>query len=79
MARQLTPITPIPPQLSLPLLEQARVPFCVQPEPPPLPPEDVWTSLSLTARAQVRHTLVRMIQEGLHDDTCAGQDCRPSP
>jgi hypothetical protein len=79
MARQLTPITPIPQQLSLPWLEQELVPCCVQPDPPPLPPEDVWTSLSLTARAQVRHTLLRIIQEVLHDDTCSRQDYRPSP
>jgi hypothetical protein len=79
MARQHPLITPIPQQLSLPLLEQELVPFCVQPEPPPLPPEDVWTSLSLMTRAQVRHTLLRIIQEVLHDDTCSGQDYRPSP
>jgi len=79
MARPLTPITPRPQQLSLPLLEEALVPCCVQPGSPPLPLEDVWTSLSPTTRAQVRHTLLRIIQEVLHDDTCSGQDYRPSP
>jgi hypothetical protein len=79
MARQLTPITPRPQQLSLPWLEQELVPCCVQPEPPPLPPEAIWTSLSPTTRAQVRHTLLRIIQEVLHDDTCSGQDYHPSP
>lgn len=79
MSLRHTPLTPIPQQLSLPFLERETVPRCVQPEPPPLPPECIWTSLSLTARAQVRHTILRIIQEVLHDDTCAGQDYRPSP
>jgi hypothetical protein len=79
MARPPTRITPLPQHLSLPLLEQARVPFWVQPAPPPRPPEDVWTRLSRTTRAQVRHTLLRRIQEVRHDDTCSGQNDRPSP
>lgn len=79
MSRPHTPITPIPQQLSLPWLEREIVPCCAQPEPPPLPPESVWSSFSLTMRAQVRHTILRMIQEVLHDDTRAGQDYCPAP
>ncbi len=78
MSLRHTPLTPIAQQLSLPWLEREMVPFCVQPE-PPLPAESVWTTLSLTMRAQVRHTILRMIQEVRHDDTPAGQDYRMSP
>jgi hypothetical protein len=79
MSQPHTPITLIPQQLSLPWRERELVPYCAQPEPPPVPPESVWSSLSLTMRAQVRHTLLRMIQEGLHDDTRSGQDYCPAP
>lgn len=66
MSTQDAHMTRSSPQLSLPLpgLEcSSHLP----PEPPALLPQHLWMSLSLTTRAQVCHTILRIIQEVLHD------------
>ena len=77
METQVTPATRLPHQLSLPLQDQetaARLPL-----PPALLPQQVWTSLSPTIRAQVRATLLRILQEIPYDAPPIGEDHQPSP
>lgn len=76
-----TPVTPIPRlphQLSLPFQDQETA-AALPPLPPPLLPQQVWPSLSPTIRAQVRATLLRILQEIPYDTPPRGEDHQPSP
>jgi hypothetical protein len=66
-------------QLVLPLPELLSPPPCLSLAPLPLPPQQLWTSLSPTLQAQVRQTLLRIIQEVLYDRPLSGQDHCPAP
>ena len=71
-------VTPMAPQLSLPLLEGEPLPSDPQAD-PFLTPQHLWTSLPLTTRMQVRHTSLRIIQEVLDDCAQSGQDHCSAP
>jgi hypothetical protein len=78
METQVTPTTRMPHQLSLPFQDQETA-AALLPLPPLLLPQQVWTSLSPTIRAQVRATLLRILQEIPYDATPTGEDHQPSP
>jgi hypothetical protein len=79
METQATPVTRLPHQLSLPLQDQETVAARLPPLPPPLLPQHVWRSLSPTTQAQVRATLLRILQEIPYDAPPTGEDHQPSP
>jgi hypothetical protein len=61
--------TPASQQLQFPWPEPGPLPRPPLPDAPRLPPAQLWTSLSPLTRAHVRSTLLRIIQEVLHDAT----------
>jgi hypothetical protein len=66
-------------QLVLPF---SGLPFplsCLRPEPLPILPQHLWTRLSPTLQAQVRHTLLHISQEILYERTGSGQDQHSTP
>jgi hypothetical protein len=79
METRVTPATCIPHQLSFPFQDQETASARLQPLPPLLLPQHVWTSLSPTTRAQVRATLLRILQEIPYDAPPAGENHQPSP
>ena len=66
-------------QLVLPFSGLPFLPSCLRPEPLPILPQHLWTSLSPTLQAQVRHTLLHIIQESLYERTGSGQDQHSTP
>ena len=74
----MTPVPRLPHQLSLPFQDQETA-VALPPLPPPLLPQQVWPSLSPTIRAQVRATLLRILQEIPYDTTPIGEGHQPSP
>jgi hypothetical protein len=79
METQATPVTRMPHQLSLPLQDQETVAARRPPLPPPPLPQHVWRRLSPTTQAQVRATLLRILQEIPYDAPPAGENHQPSP
>jgi hypothetical protein len=79
METQVPPTTRMPHQLSLPFLQDQETAAARRPLPPPLLPQQVWTSLSPTIRAQVRATLLRILQEISYDAPPTGENHQPSP
>ena len=79
METQVPLATRIPHQLSLPFLQDQETAAATRrPLPPPLLPQQVWTSLSPTIRVQVRATFLRILQESPYDATPIGEDHQPS-
>jgi hypothetical protein len=60
--------TPLNQQLVLPLPGLGVASLPLPTEPPPIPPQHLWKSLSTTNQLQVRQTILRILQEMLHDD-----------
>jgi hypothetical protein len=79
METPVTPATRLSHQLSLPFQDQETAAAALPPLPPPLLPQQVWPSLSPTTRAQVRATLLRILQEIPYDTFPTGEDHQPSP
>jgi hypothetical protein len=79
METPVTPATRLPHQLSLPFQDQETAAAALPPLPPPLLPQQVWPSLSPTTRAQVRATLLRILQEIPYDAPPTREDHQPSP
>ena len=79
METRVTPATRMPHQLSFPFQDPETKAAGLQPLPPPLLPQHVWTSLSPTTRAQVRATLLRILQEIPYAAPPAGENHQPSP
>jgi hypothetical protein len=61
-------VIPLNPQLVLPLPELGVSSLLLTPEPPPIPPQHLWQSLSMSNQLQVRQTILRILQEMLHDN-----------
>ena len=79
METQVMPATRMPHQLSFPFQEQETALAGLLPALPPLLPQHVWTSLSPTTRAQVRATVLRILQEIPYDAPPPGENHQPSP
>jgi hypothetical protein len=69
MFTQHVQVTPRNQQLVFPLPELGVVPPPLPSEPSPMAPQHLWTSLSPTIQAQARQTILRLLQERLHDST----------
>jgi len=61
-------VIPLNQQLVLPLPELGVSSPLLSPELPPIPPQHLWQSLSMTNQLQVRQTILRILQEMLHDN-----------
>ncbi len=70
MPKQFPPPTSRLQQLPLPWTPPNRAPPAQPLAPPLVPPQQVWTSLSPALKAQVRGTLLHVLQEVLDDHSC---------
>jgi hypothetical protein len=71
MSKPSTRPSPVSPQLQFPWLESLPLPRFPLSDAPQLPPAQLWPSLSPMLRTHGRTTLLRILEEVLHDHACS--------